>query len=399
MPTNTTEKRFAGLDHLRALAILLVFIYHFGLFGHPAWVETVGGFGWTGVDLFFVLSGYLIGGQLLGRVAQGRPLALGEFYFKRLLRIVPAYLAVLAVYFAIPAFKERSELPPLWRFLTFTQNFGLDAHTSGAFSHAWSLCVEEQFYLLLPLILLVMLALRAGRWMLWLLPALFGLGLFLRIYSWDLFIAPMLSRGIETGLGVTYYKWIYYPSYTRMDGLLAGVGLAALCHFQPGLWSRLTRHGNAWLLLALALLGGAYFLCADLITFSATAFGYPLVDAGYAVLVLAALSPGCLLYRFDSRLTAWIAAISYSLYLVHKPLIHLTQVVLGGYGFNADGNAVFLAASVVAVLGGWALHLGVERPALRLRDRLLKRTARGRVRQDAHGDQRPASLDLERRAR
>jgi peptidoglycan/LPS O-acetylase OafA/YrhL len=184
-----------------------------------------------------------------------------------------------------------------------------------------------------------------------------------------------------------------------MDGLLAGVGLAALYHFRPELWSRLTRHGNALLLPALALLGGAYFLCADLITFRATAFGYPLVDAGYAVLVLAALSPGCLLSRFDSRLTGRIAAISYSLYLVHKPLVHLSQVVLGKYGFDADSNTVFMAASVVAVLGGWALHLGVERPALRLRDRLLKRTAWSSVRQDARSDQCPASLDLERRTR
>ncbi len=379
MLTPTIENRYAGLDHLRALAILLVVVFHFGLFRHPAWVETVGSFGWTGVDLFFVLSGYLIGGQLLGRMAQGRPLALDQFYFKRLLRIVPAYLVVLALYFAIPAFKERSELPPLWRFLTFTQNFGLDPHLNGAFSNAWSLCVEEQFYLLLPLVLLATLALRAGRRMLWLVPLLFGLGLFLRIYSWDLFIAPMLANGVETGLGVTYYKWIYYPSYTRMDGLLAGVCLAALYHFQPRLWSTLARHGNALLLLGLALLGGAWFLCADLITFKATAFGYPLIAAGYGVLVLAALSPSCLLYRIDSRLTRFIAAISYSLYLVHKPLIHLTQVTLAGYGYDADGNAVFLCALLAAFLGGWLLHVLVERPALRFRDRLLQRGLFSRV--------------------
>lgn len=378
-PNLQPKKRLAGLDHLRALAILLVLVFHFGLFGHPAWVETVGSFGWTGVDLFFVLSGYLIGGQLLGRVASGRPLALGEFYFKRLLRIVPAYLTVLLLYFSLPAFKERGELPPLWRFLSFTQNFGLDLRTSSAFSHAWSLCVEEQFYLLMPLVVLALAVLKPRRWALWLVPVLFGLGLFLRFYSWELFIEPILQSGSRNGLGITYYKWIYYPSYNRMDGLVTGVCLAALYHFQPGLWSRLTRHGNALLLLALAMLTGAWFLCADLITFNATVFGYPLVDLGYGVLVLAALSPSGVLGRFDSRLTAFIAAISYSLYLIHKPLIHLTQVLLARHGFPADSNEVFLCALLIAFLGGWLLHLAVEKSALRLRDRILRRRAAGAI--------------------
>src|ERR1700761_5545897 len=116
-------KHLAGLDHLRALAIVLVVIYHYNMFGHPAGLyEHIGNVGWTGVDLFFVLSGYLIGGQLLGRVARHQPVNYGEFYFKRLLRIIPAYLVVVLLYLTIPAFTERSTLPPLWRFLTFTQN-------------------------------------------------------------------------------------------------------------------------------------------------------------------------------------------------------------------------------------------------------------------------------------
>jgi peptidoglycan/LPS O-acetylase OafA/YrhL len=74
--------RLNGLDHLRALAISYVFIYHYAvLFKHPAWLGPLANFGWSGVDLFFVLSGYLIGGQLLGRVAGGQ-----EISIKRLLR-------------------------------------------------------------------------------------------------------------------------------------------------------------------------------------------------------------------------------------------------------------------------------------------------------------------------
>jgi peptidoglycan/LPS O-acetylase OafA/YrhL len=67
---------------------------------------------------------------------------------------------VLAIYFLIPAAKEREALAPLWKYLTFTQNIGLDVSTKGAFSHAWSLCIEEQFYLFLPLILIGLVNLR-----------------------------------------------------------------------------------------------------------------------------------------------------------------------------------------------------------------------------------------------
>src|SRR5579863_9882168 len=124
MPVSAPARRLHGLDHLRALAIISVCIFHYSLFGHPPGLETISSFGWTGVDLFFVLSGYLIGGQLLSRIAKGQPISYGEFYFKRTLRILPAYLVVLLIYFTWPAFTERSQLPPLWKFLTFTQNLG-----------------------------------------------------------------------------------------------------------------------------------------------------------------------------------------------------------------------------------------------------------------------------------
>lgn len=370
--TAAVERRLPGLDHLRALAIVLVLIYHYNLFEHPDWTGTFGSFGWTGVDLFFVLSGYLIGGQLLGRAAAGRPLPLGEFFLKRALRILPAYFTVLLLYFAFPWFKERGELPPLWRFLSFTQNYGLDLRHAGAFSHAWSLCVEEQFYLLLPLLLLALIALRAGRRAAWLVPGLFVLGLLLRWLSWQHFVEPLFRAGAGSGAWQPYYQWIYYPGYTRMDGLVAGVALAALASFRPALWSRLTGWGNAWLLLGLALLAGAWFLCMEQVSFGAAVFGFPLIALGYACLLLGALSPSSLLCRLQSRITAWIAAVSYSLYLIHKPLMHLTQAALEQHGYAADGNLVLACAMFVSFLGGWLLYRLVERPALQLRGRLLR---------------------------
>jgi len=105
---------------------------------------------WAGVDLFFVLSGYLIGTQLLRPYARGDRPSYLDFFLRRTFRVLPAYLVVLLAYFSIPQFREEPGISPIWRFLTFTQNFGLDASIVGAFSHAWSLCVEEHFYLVLP---------------------------------------------------------------------------------------------------------------------------------------------------------------------------------------------------------------------------------------------------------
>lgn len=370
------SKHLAGLDHLRALAVIIVVLYHYSLFGHPTCLyETIGNFGWTGVDLFFVLSGYLIGGQLLGKVARNQPVEYGTFYFKRFLRIIPAYLAVLILYFTIPSFTERSTLPPLWRFLTFTQNFGLNIQHTAAFSHAWSLCIEEQFYLILPLFVIGLAAIGSPRKaIVWCLPVIFFFGLAVRLFNWYQFIAPTLLPDHE-GFGVAYYKWIYYFTFSRLDGLLAGVTLAAVVHFYPKTWQRITRHGNWILLIGLLLIAFAWwFVFHDRqYSFSGAIAGYPLISLAYGVLVLAALSPSCILYRYSSRFTRQIATLSYAIYLVHKQLIHLTHVAAHRLGFGDDSWALFIICILISLLGGWVLHWVVERPFLRLRDKWLSR--------------------------
>ena len=92
--------------------------------------------GWIGVDLFFVLSGYLIGGQLLAELARNERMNLGRFYARRALRIMPAYFVILAIYFLLPFWREYPDMAqPLWKFLFSVQNVAL--HGGTAFSHAW----------------------------------------------------------------------------------------------------------------------------------------------------------------------------------------------------------------------------------------------------------------------
>lgn len=381
MQTPAAGNRSAGLDHLRALAIIIVFVYHYSLFGNPPGLyKWLGSWGWTGVDLFFVLSGFLIGGQLFAKLSRNQPIDYGEFYFKRFLRIVPAYLAVLLLYLTIPAFTERSHLPPLWRMLTFTQNFGLDLSKHGAFSHAWSLCIEEQFYLLLPLLIIGLTAWRpkyipvsarfgAGRKAVWIIPGLFLFGFIIRSYNWF----GILASPEQTTFGRSYYRLIYYPTWSRLDGLLAGVALSAFYYFKPAAWQRLTRRGNLLLLIALLLIAGAWFIAHDdhQYEMQGAIFGYPAIAIGYGALVLAALSPTCFLARYSSRLTRWIATLSYAVYLTHKQLIHLTHEALRPYGIADNTYACFWISVAASLLGGWLLHIAIEKPFLRLRDRVL----------------------------
>jgi peptidoglycan/LPS O-acetylase OafA/YrhL len=363
-------KRLDGLDSLRAMAILLVFAYHYQVFvsGTPTfgWASTVG---WTGVDLFFVLSGYLIGNQLFAGLAKGRTLSLKAFYIRRLLRTLPNYYAVLALYFALPSVMGGKPPPPLWRFLTFTQNLWLQPGT--AFSHAWSLCIEEQFYLLLPLVIVG--ALHFGRFppkrAAWFaLAGLMVAGIALRCVLW-------FQYGREAGDAVQgYYPNIYYSSFCRFDEFLPGVAIALLKNFHPRLWERVTGWGRATLaagVLATAvlfsLLAKYYYIDGYGYGFAMTGFGYSLMACAFALLVVAALSPGSLLYRVRVPGAASLAAWSYAIYLSHKPLAHIAKTQLKPWGLGEGATVVIIAG--ICLLGGWLLYRFVETPFMRLRDR------------------------------
>jgi peptidoglycan/LPS O-acetylase OafA/YrhL len=371
---SSTSTKLYGLDHLRAFAIILVFAYHYGhIFPAPEWLYNAGKFGWTGVDLFFVLSGYLISSQLFAGIAKGKTISFQTFFLKRFFRIIPAYLAVVALYFCFPLLREREAPAPLWRYLSFTQNFGLDLRTHGTFSHAWSLCIEEQFYLLLPLTLSALVLLKKFRRGAWLLATLFVLGFFARWYMYNTHVVPILD---QPGAGAIWYKWIYYPTYSRLDGLLSGVAIAALFQFRPNLKERLNAYGNFFLLLGVLILIGAYLVCISEESFDASVFGFFLVSIAYGAVVLGAVSRGSFLYKSSSAFTSRIAALSYAIYLTHKIIIHVTQQQLSKLNIDKDGNRMLVLCILTSFAGAWVLNRAIEKPFLRLRDRLLNKKPR-----------------------
>lgn len=111
--------RLNGLDSLRALAILLVLMTHYRLFSNEYTFGFLTAIGWTGVDLFFVLSGYLIGNQIFASLAKSRDISFKNFYSRRLLRTLPNYYVVLAIYYLFPLTLSGEFRTPLYRFIAW----------------------------------------------------------------------------------------------------------------------------------------------------------------------------------------------------------------------------------------------------------------------------------------
>jgi peptidoglycan/LPS O-acetylase OafA/YrhL len=366
----SSTPRNHGLDTLRALAVTLVVLHHYTLFvSGTATFGWVGDIGWAGVDLFFALSGYLIGNQIFAALRSPRGLSLPRFYGRRLLRTLPNFYAVLALYALWPAWRGDRPLLPLWKYLSFTQNILLEPGT--AFSHAWSLCIEEQFYLLLPACAVVgtVLARRRahgqGRAMVWILLALAGVaGMAVRAHIWR--DGPHGSGWLHY-----YYKHIYYATLCRFDELLASVALAYARQHHPHAWARLMGNGHALLAAGLAVTGGAFALFVrDHYGYAMTVFGYPVLALGFTLLVAAALAPG----RFGRLRLPGAAALarwSYAIYLTHKPVCILVAGRLRDHGYGSEDPLTVACALTASVLAGWVLYRVVELPFMHLRARYL----------------------------
>jgi peptidoglycan/LPS O-acetylase OafA/YrhL len=357
-------QKLYGLDHLRALAIVFVFLFHYFIIsgGQPAWLPDVAKFGWTGVDLFFVLSGFLISSQLFAQIKLGQNISFKSFFLKRFFRIIPAFLVTVALYFCIPFFREKESLPPLWKFLTFTQNLGLNLKDYGTFSHAWSLCVEEHFYLFLPIFLIFFQAGNLLKKAFWLLIALFLFGFVIRMYSFNQLYVPRMEDEYSW---LYWYKYIYYPTYNRLDGLLVGISIAGVYQFLPTVWNEVAKYKNLFFILSFIVLTGAYFLCYDQMTFSASVFGFPLIAIGYGCLVVGAVSPTSFLYKWNSKVTTFIATLSYATYLTHKGVIHMTHQLLAG--FDIGHNQMLFICMATCIGFAYLLHLTIEKPFMKLR--------------------------------
>jgi peptidoglycan/LPS O-acetylase OafA/YrhL len=350
------------LDRLRGLAILMVLICHVrGVIPHA--VNEIAEQGWVGVDLFFVLSGFLITG-ILWEARESKVYFL-RFYERRVLRIWPAYLLLLLFAFCILPVLRRflgglilsvpSESLGLWAYLLMIQNlFASQFILSHILPATWSLAIEEQFYLVWPAVIR-----RASLRVV--LPCLFA----------GFLVAPFLR------LWAAYQGFsrisVYYNTLTHYDGLLCGAIVA--------IWLRSARPKRSTLLIAGVVLFFAGFALFLPIHPSAAAGQdwSPLVVTSVALLstglLLAALvseNLGSFLHRFFfmNRTLSFLGFISYSLYLYHFPILQFTMSArlvarLDWWHHTSLTRYLLVICGVgLSVLMAWISRVTLERAAL-----------------------------------
>ena len=336
------------IDGLRALAVLPIVLFHVG----AEWIP--GGF--VGVDVFFVISGYLITAICLKEIGEGR-FSLAGFYRRRAVRILPALLAMLAIVLAYAVWRflpQRMESVAAevraaslffanihyWR---ATDYFGAPAVTT-MLLHTWSLGVEEQFYILYPLVLLPL----AIWWRKALVPlVLLGIAVS--------FAAAWVWPSLDTMFGWGQVKWGNAPFYFlpfRAWELLTGASIAL------GAWPKASAKAGRLLAMAgLAMITAGFFVVTEQRDFPAPWAMLPVLGTG---LVIAYAKEGLAARALSVAPLRWIGLVSYSLYLWHWPLI-VTYRVETGLQIDAWEGAMLAGASLLVAVLSYRL---IERPFL-----------------------------------
>ena len=360
--------RMPGLDLLRAIAVVWTMLFHSFLVGGLgkdwSWLSR---YGWMGVDLFFVLSGFLIGAQVLKPLAKGDRFSFRDFYTRRAFRILPAFFAVLALYLLWPGFREAPGMEPWWKFVGFLMNLSIDYTQRAAFSHAWSLCVEEHFYLLFPLLALALLRRPSANVFGAVCVFIVASGIALRTGTWLHFDALDPDRN-------WFVENIYYPTWNRLDGLLAGVILAVWKTYRPDSWARVATRANVVLVAGLATMALSFWLFRERGGLLGNSIGWPVLSLGLAMLVFAGAQAQSWIGRRGLPGAGWLAAVSFSLYLTHKPVYRLVETHFGD-ALEGETYLAFAVYGIASLLGGAVLYYAVERPGLRMRERLMRRSA------------------------
>jgi peptidoglycan/LPS O-acetylase OafA/YrhL len=377
---NARDKR---IDCLRGIAVLSVILAH-SVIPIPIFFKA----GWMGVDLFFVLSGFLISGLLFRDYQQHQSIDVKRFLVRRGFKIYPSFWLFLAVTWGISVLRQETSRVPLSAYLHelfFVQNY-----FSPVWVHTWSLAVEEHFYLLLPVFLVALIRLSRDDC-----DSLRGRDPFhgrdpFRGIVWSavaIGVGCILSRAALILLpSVPLYNLAYRATHARMDSLFFGVLLGYLHHYHREslvrtLQSTFTRVAIGVACVALLLPG--YFAPRDHKAFAIFAYSSAYLACG-GILLLSVYVRGVLpqilakyLRPFGDAL-AFIGVYSYSIYLWHDAVREWPDwLVYGVFGVALPPVPYFLLYLALCLIMGITLSRSVEYPILRLRDRLFPEHAAG----------------------
>ncbi|ATF12124.1 acetyltransferase [Brevibacillus brevis X23] len=346
-PLNDNGRYMPGLDGLRALAVLAVIVYHL----NGNWAPG----GLLGVGVFFVLSGYLITDILIAQWKKDGKIDWKDFWLRRVRRLMPALLVTIAVVMVWITLLDRSQLAPLreevlstllyvnnwWRIfheVSYFSSFG----PPSPFGHFWSLAVEEQFYLLWPLLLVIGLHFSPRRWRL--LGLTFGLALISALA-----MALLYEPGTDPSR-------VYYGTDTRAFALLIG---AALAMIWPSRNLSVKAAPQARLLID--CFGAAGLVTIVVMIWQTDPYdsflyrgGFVLLSVATAVVVAALVHPVSRLGKvLGWKPLRWFGVRSYGIYLWHYPVIVLTSPVVNTGGTSIVRSILQVIASVVLAALSW----------------------------------------------
>ncbi|MDR6552193.1 acyltransferase [Paenibacillus qinlingensis] len=347
----TTPSKYQGVDLLRALAVIMVILYHFGLYNITYYLQKIG---WVGVDLFFVLSGFLIGGLLINEYEKNTRINFVEFYKRRLFRIYPVYMfatiaSIIGHLFIVKSTK--------FNFVTFINQLFVDAFFLQSYIRydnsligegTWSLVIEEFFYLFAPLfiILVMWLSKKNLKVLLISLSLVFASGIFSRLF---------LNRNVAPTDDNWHFAHSILPQ-ARYDELAMGIIIAVIVKLGilQKFWSKLYIIGGILLVMLYA------YLYKHPVIFDKP---FMMTHQTYYIYTILSFSFGCILLsvfrlKVGSKLVNLIAKISYCAYLVQ----FLPGLFIPKTFFNLDQGLRFLFILFLAYL----VSLLIEYPFLRL---------------------------------
>lgn len=349
--------RSIELDFVRGLAIIMVMGMHFHTVttGYPllAAIEyPFKQYGREGVNLFFTLSGFLVGGLLLRQYAQTGHIDAGRFVIRRIFKIWPAYYALILFHVLVGRHPTSTFL---YQNLSHLQNY-----LGSSIAQTWSLAVEEHFYLLLPALLLVMSRWHvSARTILWTLGALCAAVLAARC-------AAVAAGDLEAASAYTQY---------RIDSLLIGVMLATVYWMQPELYRRLARNKVLLGALVLGLVVWLGWLQKALALEESV--GYTIQAIGFVALIVLVLEYSAgLRNAWLYRAVAWTGVYSYGIYLWHSLALapgdlFIRKAMALGVPVPLVWAAGLALQFGLAIAVGFLTTRAIEFPFLRLRDALF----------------------------
>jgi peptidoglycan/LPS O-acetylase OafA/YrhL len=359
------NNRVFGLDLLRFLAIFYVVLGHSKILLPDSYDGVIDDLLIDGVSIFFVLSGYLIGGILIRKLDKEKPSLrfLLNFWSRRWLRTLPVYLVVLTFIITYTYLLKPTRLPDdWWKYYLFIQNF--NSPQPAFFSEAWSLSIEEWFYLLLPLVLFpTMLLLRENRKLGFGLVITFGIAAVV-IYRMVLYKSGILQTNSEVDL------LVMRQVLTRLDAIMFGVLGAYIHYYFPVLWNKagMTTCVIAFVSLYVFKHFNASNLSQHFIVF------LPAYKSISVLLMLPFLSSWKKMTWKIGRAITFISLISYSIYLINRTLVidclfkyMVHDNLKKKHVLTENWLLEYLLFWVIVVLLAYLLYIFVERPFMQMR--------------------------------